>query len=65
MAYGRQAKDKKFIDSLQDLAPKHLDHAQETIPRVQAMIGAEGPYRPMKHFDQLPDPCKAIVLAAF
>ena len=29
------------------------------------MIGAEGPYRPMKRFEQLPDTCKAILLAAF
>ena len=51
VAFGRQQKDKKFVDSLQIYAPKHLDHSKETLPRVQAMIGVEGPYRPMKQFD--------------
>lgn len=29
------------------------------------MIGAEGPYRPMKRFESLSDSCKAILLSAF
>jgi hypothetical protein len=28
------------------------------------MIGAEGPYRQMKHFESLSDPAKAILLAS-
>lgn len=65
VVYGRQAKDQTFIDSLQTFLPKKIEHSNDVINRVQAMITAEGPYRPMKRFDNLSEPCKAIVLAAF
>ena len=45
--------------------PKPIELSKETIPRVQAMPGAEGPYRPVKQFNDLSDPLKAITIAAF
>jgi hypothetical protein len=40
-----------------------LDASNETIPRIQAMIGTEGGYRTMQGFEALSNPVKAVVLA--